>query len=130
MRSAQKRIYFDDVLGCQRVKCWPNAGTMGSDIIAAVCGSPLYDRIRQDGICFRVATILTYWVGAMFANGGNGPMWAEAVFEFQNITDEEQVMLIMRDGFNFAPDLAQYRDGFSTGVEWENKHRLLANFRR
>lgn len=120
MKTARKRILFDDLA--------TGEGTMGSDIIATVLMSQEYKSLKDADIHFRLALVLTYQVGKKFGFGGQ--MWADVLFEFTpSLTADDQMMLMLRDGYEFSPDMSQYNQPFDTGCDWENKHLLLPNVR-
>lgn len=72
----------------------------GQEIILTVMESPEYQRLVEGGYRFRLAKLLTYWVGGV---------WAEVLYEFEGLSDDDMALLALRDDLKFNPDLDEIK---------------------
>lgn len=68
----------------------------GEEIVLTLMESPDYRRLVAGGYRFRIVMLLCYWVGGV---------WAEVLYEFENLSDEDMVLLALRENLIFNPDL-------------------------
>lgn len=92
-------------------------GTLGSEMIAFVVMGDLYASLKSAGYTFCLRSILSYSLGASFGMGGDNYLLAS--FEFHGLSEDNQVLLMMRHNFDFGHDLEQYTSAISSGCGWE-----------
>lgn len=91
--------------------------TLGSELIALALASDLYASLKSARYTFCLRSIPTYSLGASFGMGNDN--YLLAVFEFHGLSNEDQVLLMMRDNMDFDHDMSEYGNILETGCGWE-----------
>jgi hypothetical protein len=92
LATAAHRIYVNEFKSF--------GGAFGNDVVLTILETPEYARLVETGHRFRLAKLLTYWVGGV---------WAEVLYEFENISDDDMMLLTLRDNLKFNPDLNEIK---------------------